>query len=80
MQNHCRRVLGMSPRRYQLLRRMAAVRRALMRADPATSTVTLIAVAHGFFELGRFAVRYRALFGEPPSATLARNYKSSTIL
>jgi hypothetical protein len=34
--------------------------------------VTGIATEFGFFELGRFAVRYRERFGEKPSETLAR--------
>jgi len=34
--------------------------------------VTAIATGCGFFELGRFAVEYRSLFGESPSVSLAR--------
>jgi AraC-like DNA-binding protein len=64
--------LGMGPIRYLWLRRMHLARRALTRADSATMTVTKIATGHGFWELGRFAVAYRTLFGESPSATLTR--------
>ncbi len=67
---HCMEHLGMSPCRYLLLRRMNLARRALSRAGPAATTVTEIATDHGFWELGRFAVVYRQLFGESPSATL----------
>jgi AraC-like DNA-binding protein len=69
---HCQEHLGMSPHRYLWLRRMNLTRRVLTLADAATKTVTEIANDHGFGELGRFAVAYRKLFGEPPSATLRR--------
>lgn len=69
---HCLEHLGMSPHRYLWLRRMNLARRALARADPTRQTVTDIATEHGFWELGRFSVAYRRLFGEPPSATLRK--------
>jgi AraC-like DNA-binding protein len=72
MRAACEDHLGMGPIRYLALRRMHLVRRALLRADSSIATVTRIATDHGFWELGRFAVAYRALFGEPPSATLQR--------
>jgi len=62
----------MGPMHYLWLRRMQLARRSLLSADPAIKTVTEIATAHGFGELGRFAVEYRTLFGESPSATLKR--------
>jgi AraC-like DNA-binding protein len=68
----CEEHLGIGPIRYLSLRRMHLVRRALLRADPATATVTRLATDHGFWELGRFSVAYRALFGEPPSESLRR--------
>ena len=68
----CEEHLGMGPIRYFSLRRMQTVRCALLRADPSTATVTQIATDHGFWELGRFSVTYRSLFGEPPSETLRR--------
>ena len=68
----CQETLGIGPRRYLKLRQMQLVRRALALADPALTTVTEIATAHGFWELGRFSVAYGALFGERPSTTLRR--------
>jgi AraC-like DNA-binding protein len=68
----CEEHLGMGPIRYLTLRRMYLARRALLRADPSSSTVTRIVTDHGFWELGRFSVAYRALFGESPSETLRR--------
>jgi AraC-like DNA-binding protein len=68
----CEEHLGMGPIRYLTLRRMYLTRRALLRADPSKSTVTRIVTDHGFWELGRFAVAYRALFEESPSETLRR--------
>jgi transcriptional regulator GlxA family with amidase domain len=48
------------------------VRQALLRSDPSKATVTRIVTDQGFWELGRFSVAYRALFGESPSRTLRR--------
>jgi len=68
----CNEHLGMGPVRYLWLRRMHLARLALLQADAARETVTGIATDHGFWELGRFSVQYRRLFGESPSASLHR--------
>jgi AraC-like DNA-binding protein len=68
----CQEHLGMSPKRYLLLRRMNFVRRALGAVTPEATTVTDVVTRYGFWQLGRFAVEYRRLFGELPSATLQR--------
>ncbi|MGA9865241.1 MAG: helix-turn-helix domain-containing protein [Acetobacteraceae bacterium] len=67
----CHEYLGMGPQRFLMLRRMHRTRRALQNAHPA-ATVTEIAMSFGFWELGRFAIEYRRLFGESPSVTLRR--------
>jgi AraC-like DNA-binding protein len=72
LRNCCQEHLGVGPIRYLWLRRMELARRALVRADRGSATVTRIAMDLGFWELGRFAVSYRALFGEHPSETIAR--------
>jgi transcriptional regulator GlxA family with amidase domain len=69
----CAEFLGVSPTRYLLLRRLNKARSALRRADPSTATVAEVARNYQFLELGRFAVTYRATFGESPSTTLQRS-------
>jgi AraC-like DNA-binding protein len=68
----CAEFLGMTPTQYLLLRRLEDVRRALRDADPDIVNVAEVAHRFGFTELGRFAGRYRATFGETPSTTLQR--------
>jgi AraC-like DNA-binding protein len=68
----CEEHLGMGPIRFLALRRMHLARRALLRAHPSEATVTSIVTNQGFWELGRFSVAYRTLFGETPSETLRR--------
>lgn len=66
-----RDTFDISARQYMRMRRFHAVRRALLTARPGSVSVAYIAHSHGFYELGRFAVDYRNLFGERPSETLA---------
>jgi AraC family ethanolamine operon transcriptional activator len=66
-------VLGVPPASYVRLARLNGVRRDLVRRrGDATTTVTAVARTWGFGEFGRFAAQYRRLFGEAPSATLAK--------
>jgi AraC family transcriptional regulator, ethanolamine operon transcriptional activator len=65
--------LGTSPMEFIRRLRLHAVRRALLTAERGGSTVTEIAMTFGFYQLGRFAAEYRAIFGELPSATLTRH-------
>jgi AraC-like DNA-binding protein len=66
----CNESLGMGPKRYLLLRRMKLARQVLRKSAAATTSVTEIAARFGFWNFGRFAAEYKALYGETPSATL----------
>lgn len=68
----CQQHVGMSPSRYLWLRRMHLASRALLHSSAQTTTVSRIAMEFGFWELGRFSVTYRGLFGESPKQTLRR--------
>ena len=65
-------ILGVSPLRYLQLRRMRQVRHALQRSNKLEHSVKQVALSSGFWELGRFAVEYKRLFGESPSQTLGK--------
>jgi AraC-like DNA-binding protein len=68
----CKKHLGMAPNRYRHLRRMQQVHHAFQSETPGTLTVSEVARRCGFRDLGRFAINYRAVYGELPSATLRR--------
>jgi AraC-like DNA-binding protein len=72
LRTNCLEHLGVGPARYLWLRRMHLAREALLLSAPTSATVTSVANDYGFGELGRFAVSFRQLFNESPSATLAR--------
>ena len=65
-----RNVIGMSPLKYLTQRRLCRAFTSLKQASPDETSVTDVALVHGFHELGRFAGRYQELFGELPRETL----------
>ena len=68
-----RKYYNISPLAYLRWKRLEAVRRALLDAEPKITSVTDIATRWGFFHLGRFAQYYQKHFGELPSETLKKN-------
>lgn len=63
--------LGLSPMGYVRRVRLECAHRELQAADPtAGDTVAAIAGRWGFAKPDRFAVAYRAAYGETPSHTL----------
>ena len=72
LQRSFQEVFGTTPLVYARTRRLDLVRRTLRESRGATS-VSEAARAAGFEHLGRFAGRYRAMFGESPRETLAGN-------
>jgi len=74
---HFRTFLNTTPLGWVRRVRLTRARRELERAR-AEHTVTDIALASGFMQLGRFATQYHAAFGEAPSATLRRAQRSGS--
>ena len=64
---------GVSPLAYTTLRLLHRVRRGLRLAAAEGLTVSQVLTAHGVWDFGRFASRYRRQFSESPSATLQRH-------
>jgi AraC family ethanolamine operon transcriptional activator len=61
-------IVGVSPMRYLLARRLNAARGDLMQQG-SMGTVEEVAVRWGFWHMSRFAHFYRLTFGERPSET-----------
>jgi AraC-like DNA-binding protein len=62
------------------VRQLREIRSALLRADPATGTVTNIASQFGVWDFSLFARNYRALYGVSPSETLRKPRQSDEIV
>jgi AraC-like DNA-binding protein len=71
LETHFRKYLRTTPLGWVRAARLANARRQLL-ARRAGDTVTAVAFANGFNQLGRFAAYYRDRFGELPSETLRR--------
>jgi AraC-like DNA-binding protein len=69
----CEEQLGMGPTEYVSRRQMQLVHRALLNGGPGPANIYAIARRYRFRSLGRFAVDYRAIYGELPSETLRRS-------
>jgi AraC family ethanolamine operon transcriptional activator len=65
-------VMGLTPVNYLMRLRLHRVRRALLAANHASSTVSAEALNWGFWHFGEFSRAYKACFGELPSDTLRR--------
>jgi AraC-like DNA-binding protein len=66
-------ILDATPQIYVMRLRLHRIRRDLASEEERACTVALIANKWGIGELGRMARRYRDLFGEFPSDTLAKH-------
>ena len=67
---------NMSPTAFLRIAALNEVRHALLEGHPARDAVSRSASEFGFWHLSRFAGQYRALFGETPSTTVARESES----
>lgn len=72
LQTAFKEYFGVGPIRYLQLRQLRQINIALQAAQPNGNSVAEILLRHGEWEFGRFAKRYRNLFGELPSQTLQR--------
>ena len=70
LRNGFNKYFGVSPQQYILLRRLYRANSLLRKAKHDETKVSEVAAELGMWDLGRFAMRYRALFGERPSETL----------
>lgn len=68
---------GVSPQKYLQLRRLHQAKQLLSDPRQEENTVTKVAAKLGMWDFGRFAERYKRLFGELPSTTLSRVRKPS---
>ncbi|KOS55639.1 AraC family transcriptional regulator [Rhodococcus rhodochrous] len=70
LQEGFREYLGVCPRDYLLDLRLERIHEELAAGDPATTSVTDVALRWGMTHTGRFAAAYRRKYGVAPSATL----------
>jgi AraC-like DNA-binding protein len=72
LETHFKLFLGTTPLGWVRRMRLTRARRQLLQSG-RSATVTDVAMANGFNQLGRFAAQYRKAFGELPSATFQQS-------
>lgn len=70
---------GLGPMAFVRQRRLDACYALLRGSEPGTTTVTAVAMSHGFGHIGKFAMAYKKAFGESPSASLL-GYSGRTVI
>ena len=72
LENAFKEVMGITPLAYLIRVRLHRVRKALLAATQASTTVSAEALNWGFWHFGEFSRAYKDCFGELPSDTLRR--------
>jgi transcriptional regulator GlxA family with amidase domain len=67
-----RRHFDVTPQAFLMNYRLHQARDYLLSSDPEQTAIAAIASRNGSFDFGRFAAKYRQIFGENPSVTLRR--------
>ena len=80
MERSFKEVFGLTPHLFFRQRYLNLARLKLIQGRPDETTVSAIAQQFGFKEMGRFAVRYRELFGESPYESLRRQNVCSVFM
>ena len=80
MEKSFKEVFGLTPHLFFRQRNLNLARLKLIQSRPEETTVSVIAQQLGFTEMGRFAVRYRELFGESPSESLRRQDRCTVFI
>jgi AraC family ethanolamine operon transcriptional activator len=75
LRNAFNEYFGAGPARYLSLRQLHQVKRALEVGDPDEISVSDVLPRYGVWEFGRFASRYRRMFGVLPSETLRATFR-----
>ncbi|WP_411783647.1 helix-turn-helix domain-containing protein [Bradyrhizobium sp. UFLA01-814] len=79
LRNAFNEIHGVPPCRRLRMLRLLHARKVLLAGDRKLITVTNVAIAWGFSELGRFSVEYKRAFGESPSQTLSGSIRTCCI-
>ena len=79
LRQSCSKQLGMGPGDYLRLQRIALAHRTLRYSASLSVSVAKVAERFGFRNPGRFAKRYRQIYGELPSETVRRSWRGGRL-
>ena len=65
-------LMGISPKKYIIMKRFNAIHKTLLESSPQDTTITQVANRYGVANIGRFSQDYEKFFNEHPRSTLIR--------